>query len=438
MTAVWSNLAPSWHALGDTWSGIFDRFVYQPNVRVFVNGVEVSDLLDGDVSVRRGRDTVYQPTNAGYASFEFVDLDQVPFRVGSPVRVTLDDFVGNPQIIFRGTVSDFERRLNVFSLSDPRVSVSVQAVGPLARAHRRVVLFGGRGVENDGERVAAALEPAISERWDEQPFEESWAQVDNGATWESFDGFDPSLIDDGLFDLRALDADDAGYDPLGVVQEAAFSSQGILFETPDGRIGYANGDRRFQNLRENVVDIPLSVTTFNGFAVASQFADVTNVVTVVYGADDAVTDTEPLSLSIFGRAEQQVATALNDEENAEDFAEEFLARHSFPQLRLQEIGIGVEVVDGLLLQDLFRLGSCGCSDAVRLNGIPPRLGIDRFTGFVEGIEWRLGRSTAELRLLVSDAQLSVGSVRWSAVDPTLQWDGVSATLEWRDARAVTT
>lgn len=409
ITPVWENLAPTWHGTGESWAGIFERFVYNPNVRVWVGGVEVSDVREGPVTVRRGRDTVYQPTNAGYASFDYVNFGDVPLRVGLPVLITIDDFLGAARPVFTGTVSDFERALNVFDPTDPRVGVRVQAVGPLARIHRRVLLFGGRPAENDAERVAAALAAA---------------------------DFSTDLVDDGLFDLAPLPADDRGYDPLSVIQDAAFSSQGILFETPDGQVGYANGDRRFFNLRNDVVDLPLDVTAFDRFRVGSQLADVVNSVTVEFGVDDAVTDSDPESIGLFGEFDLKLSTVLADQSTAETFAVEYLGRHSFPRLQLQEIGLGLEIVNGLLLEQLLALGACGCQDAVRVQGIPARLGITRFEGFVEGLEWRLDKQTAELRLLVSDAELSVGAVRWSGVDPSIEWQDVEPTLTWQDARDV--
>ena len=410
---AWDVLAPAWSLVGNTWPTIHLPVRYSPNVRCFIGSREVTQLLDSEVTIRRGRDTVYQPTNAGYGSFAFVDLESVPITVGDPVTVTIDDFQQQPVTIFTGKVSDFERRMAVFSPTDPEVVVRVQMVGPLADVARRVVLFSGRPEEDDGDRVLAVLQEAAP-----------------GAA-------DPALVDPGLFTLSALDAQDQGYDPLSVIQDAAFSSQGILFETPDGRIGYANGDRRFFNLRNDVIDIPLGVTSVDRFALQSQLADLVNEVVVEYGEDEAVADGDAESVARFGPFDTRLQTVLANQVNAEQFAEEYLRRHSFPRLQLEEIGIGLDVVDVLLFDRLLDLGTCGCTDAVRVEGIPRRLGIRRFEGFVEGIEWRLTPRTGEMRLLVSDAELSVGAVRWTGVDPTLIWDNVDPDLVWADARDVT-
>ena len=406
MSHTWADLAPAWHAVGPTWAGIFDRFVYTPTVRCFIGETEVTGLLDGPISVRRGRDTVYQPTSAGYASFDFVDLDDVPIRVGRTIRVTIEDFLGNEQPVFRGAVTDFERVLNV-ATADPKVTVRVQALGPLSTLNRRNIFPAGRVAEDDGERVAASILDALSIAWEQIETTLKWEDVDPNLRWQEFDGVDLDLVDDGLFDLTAVPSSDAGYSPLDLIQGASFSAEGILFETPDGRIGYANAGRRALNLANRIVDIPLSATVQQELAVSSELADLVNRAVVTYGSDDAVVRSDAQSIVEFGEFALRLDTVLLDQANAEAFGDDYVVRHKDPRLRLQRIGIAIESVDGLLLQDLVTLGTCGCTDAIRISSLPAELGVTEFVGFVEGIEWRLTRTSVDLNLLVSDKDLSV-------------------------------
>lgn len=406
MSKTWAELRPEWHACGPTWAGIFDRFVYTPAVRCEIGGVDVTGLLDGSISVRRGRDTVYQPTNAGYASFEFVDLDDVPVQVGSSVRITIKDFVGVERPVFRGIVSDFERFLNV-ATTEPKVTVRMQATGPLSQINRRNIFSAGRPPEDDGERVAASILDALSIAWEQLDPTLRWEDIDAELTWEQFDGVDLDLVDPGVFDLTGIDASDAGYGPLDLIQSASFSAEGIVFETPDGRLGYANRDRRASNLDEGIVNIPLSATVQQQLSVSSELADLVNRAIVTFGEDQAVTATNEDSLVTFGEFAQSLNTILVDESNADAFAADFVARHATPKLRLQQIGIAIESVDGLLLDDLVKLGTCGCKDAITITDLPPKLGVTDFVGFVEGVSWRLSRSSVDLQLLVSEKNLSV-------------------------------
>jgi len=330
----------------------------------------------------------------------------VPIRVGRTIRVTLEDFLGNQVPLFRGAVTDFERVLNV-ATADPKVTVRVQALGPLSTLNRRNIFADGRVAENDGERVGASILDALSIAWEQIDPATTWEDIDPTAVWEQFDGVALDLVDDGLFDLTAVPASDAGYSPLDLIQRAAFSAEGILFETPDGRIGYANAGRRALNLQNRIVDIPISATVQQQLAVSSELADLVNRAIVTYGDDDAVVRSDAQSIVDFGEFAQTLDTVLVDQANAEAFGDDFVARHKDPRLRLQRIGIAIESVDGLLLQDLVTLGTCGCTDAIRISNLPSELGVTEFVGFVEGIEWRLTRSSVDLNLLVSDKDLSV-------------------------------
>jgi hypothetical protein len=409
---------------------------YRPNVKVEIGTVDVTDFLNGPVTVKRGRDTVYQPTSAGFASFELQETPGLDIRVGRRLRVTVEDSAGAPQPVFSGIVSDFERSTLVASPTDPYIVMRVQAIGPLARLNRRRVFETGRSVERDGARVSDALADGLAEAWEEQPFTITWDSLQPEQVWDTYGGFDASIVDPGVFDLVALPSSDTGYSPLDVVQQSADSAEGILFETPDGRVGYADVNRRFLNARAGYLDIPLNVTVQNRLNVSSELADVTNDVAVVYGSDDLVRRTEPLSISLFGRLFRQLDTLLAATLDAENRADEFVARHASPTLRLQEIGINLRAPEPALLDSLLQLVSCGCTDAVRLVNVPARLGFTQFQGFVEGLEWVLTPTDGEVRLFVSDAVLSITAVRYGLLEPTLRYDQLDPTLEYREARIV--
>jgi hypothetical protein len=103
-------------------------------------------------------------------------------------------------------------------------------------------------------------------------------------TWATVDpGFDPALIDGGVYGLVALGSADAGYSALQVVQDAGASAKGLLFETADGFVGYADADRRPANAAAGFLDVPFAVLDVGGVSVSSSLADLTNRVSVEYG-----------------------------------------------------------------------------------------------------------------------------------------------------------
>jgi hypothetical protein len=308
--------------------------------------------------------------------------------------------------VFTGTVSDWTADA-IAARDQPIFRYRVQAVGPLATLNRRTIFFDGRIQENDGERAEAILTAALGT-----------AVVD------------PSIIDAGVFQIAALGTADAGYSALSLLTDTAQSAEGVVFETRDGKIGYADSDRRFGET--DFLELPFAQVQVGGLSVASNLADITNVVTVEFDGG-AVTRTEDTSIDVFGEQDTRLSTSLALEATAEQFADLFLTRHSTPSISLGRLSFNLRNMDPDIREQLLEANT---NRGIVLTGLPARLGFPRFTGFIEGIDLRFSEFEAEIGLLVSDAVLSTGDIRWSVVPATLIWDDVDATLEWQDARSL--
>jgi len=403
---------------------------WQPQPQVRIGGVDFSGQTVGEVSVSRGRRTVYETPNAGYCSVELRDVgDMPPLEVGSPVQVFVADSAGTATQVFGGLLADWSSR-TVVTGGVPLVSYRVQAVGPLARLNRRRGLFGGRPSEDDGERVLAAL-GLLSSSWEELRFNLTWGAVEG--TWTDQGGFDPALVDPGVFTLAALGTSDAGYSGLQVAQDAGFSGEGILYETRTGMAAYADADRRYANEQAGFLTVPAAVLSADGLGVFQSLSDITNRVTVEYDGG-AVTTDDQFSIVRFGLYESEFRTDLVNLSNASARARSFIERHAAPENVLDELRFGL-ASQGTALRDALLLVEP--NDALEITGIPSRVGFTRFQGFVEGVSWSIGQFEVRLSLTVSDKSLSVGSVRWGQVGATLEWGDVDATLSWQDAREVT-
>jgi hypothetical protein len=403
---------------------------WRPNPTVTIDGVDYTGQTINRVSVSRGRRTVYERPNAGYASVEFRDVGDLPtLRVGRQLQISIEDSSGTPVTVFTGLLSDWSLQ-TVATGGEPVVLYRVQAVGPLALLNRRTVLSGGSPAENDGKRVLAAVRGADI-TWEEVALNLAWE--DAVGSWETFGPVDTSLIEDGVFDLVALAASDSGYNALQVAQDAGFSGEGILFESADGRIGYANADRRFANEQAGFLEIPAALLDVRGVTLAQQLADITNRVTVEY-ATGVVSAEDPFSITEFGVYESSFGTLLVNESNAQARADEFVARHATPGSVLDELPVNLLSVGSALRDALLAVNT---NDAIEVSGIPGRVGLTRFQGFVEGLSFSADTFAAELRLTVSDKSLSVGSVRWGQVPDTIAWQDVNVALEWQDAISVT-
>jgi hypothetical protein len=241
----WQNLAPTWTLLGPTWTDIFVVTDWTPEPQVTLDGIDYTANTIGNVSIRRGRDTVYAQVQAGYATVELIDVNGlIQPKVGQTLVVSARDAYNVQTPLFTGQVSDWDTE-TVAVQDGVLVTYRMQAVGPLARLNRRTILTEGRPSELDGARVGAAVAEGLSSAWEEVAGTVTWGSVGTAVTYDTFDpNFDDALIDPGVFTLAALGSADSGYTALQVAQDAASSGQGVMFETAAGLVGYADADRR--------------------------------------------------------------------------------------------------------------------------------------------------------------------------------------------------
>jgi hypothetical protein len=95
---VWSSSATS--------SPIPD---WRPNPTVEIGGTDYTAQAIDRIRIFRGRRTVYERPNAGYASISLRDIGDMPdVQVGREVVVRIDDIYGIPFVLFTGTLSDWQ------------------------------------------------------------------------------------------------------------------------------------------------------------------------------------------------------------------------------------------------------------------------------------------------------------------------------------------
>lgn len=404
-----------------------------PNPTVTLGTADVSAFAVGQVSVRRGRDNVYAASQAGYASVELIDVDGgAQVEVGEMLSVALDDTAGNPVTVFTGLVSDWERSVRQTFDGEPVTVTRLSVVGPIGRLNRRQVFAAGRVSEDDGARILETLELALAQTWEETSPSLSWGSVGTAVTWDTFDPFlDLTVVDPGVYTLAALGSADGGYSALSVAQDAAFSGAGILWETRDGHVAYADADRRAAN-GTAFLDIPVAEVAADSIRVTSNLADVTNRVFVEY--DGGVASAEDVwSIPQYGVQALEISTQLVNLSNAQARADDYILRHASPQLEFQQVQVNLNGAGSALRDALLEVDP---NAAVQVSGVPAKVGFTLFEGFVEGVELTADRFRAEVGLLVSDKTLSVSSIRWGQVAGTLAWSAVGSAVTWADARTL--
>ena len=413
---------------------------YQPAPAVTVDGVDYTGRVLESVKVVRGRDNLYQQPQAGYCIFEVIDLngDGLRFDILATVQVSLADSTSGRRTVFTGTVSDWNAQL--YDLGEtgnlPAAIYTVTAVSGLAALSRRQVAVTGLDASKDGERILALVAGAVGISWEEVPTDVTWANIGQPTTtWDTVDAaFDPNQIDTpGVFDIAALPASDGGYNPLTESYLTAVSGRGILFDTVDGFIGYADADRRETLAAAGFLELSAGIFRARTLSTGSTQSDLTNRVSVTFSSGQAIYSDEN-SITTYGVRARQFETNLADSGQALAWALDYLEDHAGPSFELRSLGIRLDGLSDLpLVEDLLDLD---INSPVELVDLPRTLETPaRLETFVEGVGWRIDRDRVELELSLTDARLSIGSLRWGSVEPDLKWEDVDAMLAWEDARS---
>lgn len=406
---------------------------YTPQITVTIDGVDYSAETLDSLAVRRGRDEFYQFMPPSAANIRLIDKTGtgIPVEVTRPISVKLKNSVGADTIIFSGSVSDWYTEIYDAGIRNTTAAIyNITATGPLARLNRRSVLAAGRPEEKDGERIKALLEEAFATSWEQA--QGTWEDQQN--TWAAFEPeVDPALIDTpGVYDIVPLDPTN-GTNALIHANLVSSSAAGIIYETADGRIAYADALRRPQNAADGYTNVPATVIDAQTVRTVQRDADIVNSVIVTYDTTDAVTEVDQQSIDVYGQNSRTFNTLLANLTDAENRAADILDTQAFPVVNFDRFGVLLHVdIEDSLRDELI---ASEINDALLVQNMPATLGRTNLAGFIEGITFTVTPQTAGIAISLSDAPLSIGTVSWNQL-PILPWENVSPGIQWVNARSI--
>ena len=402
---------------------------YLPDLRVRIDGADTAlDVLE-PVSIRRGRDTIDSQAQAGYATLSLFDpdADTPPPRLTAQVTIDVDNGSGSWHRLFTGQISD--TRTEVISAGDLSLTAvhTVTAVGPLGSLHRGFADPSGYPQQLDGDRIAAIFQTAATVLW--EVAQGSWAEQDG--TWAEY-GTPLAVDQPGTYLLAPVDPSD-DQDPWQLVQQAANDGLGQLGETRNGGLTYDASRGRLQRVIDTgYTELPAVAVGAMELSSSSSVVDLVNEVTVAWSGGE-VTARDPDAVEAVGAVlSREVATELDDQDDAEARAARLLALYSRPARSLESIVVHADN-DDLDPTKRAAIYDLDLSSPVRLDGLPAAIARRVFTGFVEAITWSITRTRATVQLAVSDYRLSEFSVAWGDLDATA-WDATDPAITWNTAQ----
>ena len=374
-----------------------------PDVKVTIGGTTYTNKVVDAIQVSYGRSNVWEQPRTGYATVNLIELNEtyLPIEIHSSVVITIDNSSGVPKTIFTGKVNNVQSSRAAQGIIAGTTVYTISAVGPFAEMSRANIGGSNYPKEFDDERMDRILLEA---------------------------GVIIDIVDTpGIYEFANRSGSIAN--AYSLAADTASQAFGYIYETSDGKVGYANQSRRLNEVQDNgFFEIAENYIASAGFSTSRNLGNLLNSITVEY-ASGSVSATEPGSISIYGLQDGKITTTLHDAANAQDLADFFVATRSVPQTNVENFSIQL---DSTLLTNADRdtLIETFIGKPIAMPTLPASLYNNGYAGFVEGYVIAANRTQASITLTTSDSTFSLVPTRWQDVDPLQRWQDVGGTIRW--------
>lgn len=410
--------------------------LWTPEWQIRVNGNDYTTATVANLTVTRGRSSIYEQPVAGYAYLQLLDVngDTFDIEIGHQIAIRLKNSTGGYVTIYGGYITDISTSV-VSTGSTARVmGVNITALGALSRLARST--WSGALVKDDeGAQIYEILQDVLADDWQETPAAITWDNYTPATdTWNDAGNIGLGAIDTGIYEMVARSADDIN--AYTYVAQLANSALGTIYEDDIGRVAYDNQEHRQDYLLANGFTT-LSANEAYGVGLRSQIrsGDMRNDVTVIYKNGQSVNDSDATSIANYGRYSEIIETTLDLQADAELFAERLILLRSFPRPILDSVTYPLaspelDDTDRDALLDVF-LGQ-----PVEITDLPSLISTQPYQGYIEGWTFQAGVNNVDLTIIISPLSYSGYWQRWEQVNPAESWNSILNTLEWQDAIGV--
>lgn len=411
---------------------------WNPVWKVEVDGVEYTDAVLANLSIRSGRTNIYEQAQAGYVNLQLLDVSQsiIPVSINSTISVSLQNTASTFVPIFGGNVVDIAIEVRDVGSVMFTQTYSITALGALARLPKALT-NGVLSKAFDGTQISVILTDLLLNNWSEVAGALTWANYTPTTTWATAENVGLGEIDTpGDYELAARSS--SRTDVYSLVSALATSGLGYIYEDGFGRISYADSTHRSQYLQTNgYVNLTANQARAAGLRIETRAGDVRNNLTIKYNATSSaeVSASDATSISNYGTLSQIITTTLHNSADATAQANFYLGLRKDPQANFSEITFDLTnpEVDN---SDRDNLIGVFMGQPVAINDLPANMG-SIFQGFVEGWSFQASYNQVSISLLLSPTAYSLQALEWQQVSGTKIWSGVSPTLDWQRATIVT-
>lgn len=411
---------------------------WAPVWRVKVDGTDVTDSVLANLTITSGRTNIYTQAQAGYCSVTLIIFGQaaLPYEINDTISIEVQDTSAVYVPIFGGSVVDIAVSVSQVGSSAYTQEVTITALGALARL-QKALTDGVLAHDFDGNQIETILREVLLAQWQQVPAALQWATYDPTVTWANAENNGLGEIDTpGNYELAQRSSNRVViYD---LVAALASSGLGYLYEDASGLISYADSTHRTNYLAANgYTDLTANHALGQGITIKTRAGDVRNDITISYGQNSTnqFSDTDPVSIALYGDLSQIFTTTLRHLHDAEDQAAFYLALRAYPQPIFDSITYALTNPE-LDNSDRDALINIFMGQPIALNNLPSNMSSGVFQGFVEGWTFRASYNQLDVTLLMSPLAYSLNAMRWNDVPINEQWNTVSPTLDWANATIV--
>ena len=412
---------------------------WNPVWKIEIDGVEYTDAVLANLTIRSGRTNIYEQAQAGYVNLQVIDISQstIPVSINSTISVQIKDTSNAFISIFGGNVVDIGLEVRDVGSTTFTQTYNITALGALARLPKALT-NGVLSKEFDGDQIYDILSDVLFNTWAQVAGSVTWGTyTPAGTTWAAAENNGLGEIDrPGNYELAARSS--SRTDVYSLVSALATSGLGYIYEDSLGRIGYADSTHRTVYLSANgYVDLDANHARAAGLRIETRVGDVRNSLTIKYNATSSaeVSASDAASISLYGTLAQIITTTLHNSADATAQANFYLSLRAQPQPIFSEITFDLTNPE-LDNADRDNLLGIFMGEAIALNNLPLNMNSGTFQGFVEGWSFQASYNQLSVTLLLTPLAYSLQAMRWNDVPVTETWTSVSPTLDWENATIV--
>jgi hypothetical protein len=403
-----------------------------PSFQVTLAGVNYTNIVLNNATITTGRPDIFANTLTGYANLQLGITGAMPLLdIKDTVNIKATDSTATLVDLFTGEISAINKSVGASGAGGTTLVLQIQAVGSIAKLVRHLAGFNSYPEELDGERIERILQEALFTQWEDLPNTLTWSEVSPTQQWLDYGVQDIDIIDDGRYDILARTAEVVN--AFDLASRTASDGLGYLYETPDGKIGYAGAERRTTTFGTNQIELDADLLNNTGVQTRLTTTDIINNVYLTY--DDPQADVIAInnqSVENYGIIEQQINTQLADSNQAGEQALRLASLRGTPRESFDVLNVNLVNPN---LEDTTRDLLLGVSmdTLVKVSNLPTGLITgNSFEGFVEGWTWILSQKSLELEMRISNSIYSAFEVQWEDYNPTTQWQNLGNDLQWQD------